>query len=156
MTSPATPQPTESKSVLRYDNLLVSSRGFTEAHREKVVIFAPAAEIEEVRLKFGKSDHRPITSMAVGGILAVLGIYSLVELFIAPALFRYEIGLAAFGLIGCSMIYDALKKRYFFEVQKKKGHARLVFSGKAQLSEIQEFCRSVRETYPSYIIIEEI
>jgi hypothetical protein len=45
------------------------------------------------------------------------------------------------------MIFDTLKKRYFFEVHKKKGTCRLVLSKKAQKKDVQDFCDKVRLIY---------
>jgi hypothetical protein len=118
-----------------------------ETDARKVVIFVPAVEIDRVILKFGRSDHRPILTMSIGVVLALIGILGLSEFIVAPRGFRYELGMVAFGLIGGSMIFDALKKRYFFEVHKKKGTCRLVLSKNAQKKDIQDFCEKVRLFY---------
>jgi hypothetical protein len=77
----------------------------------------------------------------------LVGVFGLVEFFAAPRGYRYELAMVAFGLIGCSLIFDALKKRYFFEVLKKKGTCRLVFSKHVQKNDLQEFCQKVRTFY---------
>ncbi|MDD5140488.1 MAG: zinc ribbon domain-containing protein [Verrucomicrobiales bacterium] len=137
----------EAKPVLKYDNILVSSRGIAEVHAKRVMIFVPTPEINRVTLKFGRSDHYPILTLSIGIALALVGIFGLTELFEAPRGFRYELGMIAFGLIGGSMIFDTLKKRYFFEVHKRKGVCRLVLSKNAQEKDIQDFCDKVRLTY---------
>jgi hypothetical protein len=47
--------------ILKYDNLLVSSRGITETDGSKVILFVPSAEIESIEVKFGRSDHSPFS-----------------------------------------------------------------------------------------------
>jgi len=61
--------------------------------------------------------------------------------------YRYEIGMMAFGAIGGTIIFDALKERYFLEVHLKNDVRRLVFSKQAQKSEIDDFCRQVSAIY---------
>ena len=147
---PATETP-----VLKCDHMVASSRGIAEAHGKKVVIFVPAAEINRIILKFGRSEHRPIVSLTAGAILSLLGVFGLVDLFLAPRGIRYELGLMALGAIGVSMIFDALKQRYFLEVSKNQAISRLVFSKQAQLKDIREFCHEVRTIY-KHDITEDI
>lgn len=141
---PPTP---EAKPVLKCDNIVVSSRGMAENHGKKLIIFVPAAEIERVTLKFGRSDHRPALSLAIGGGLALAGVFGLVQFFLAPRGYRYELGLLAFGIVGGSMIFDTMKEGYFLEVDKKKGMCRLVFSKNAQKKDIDDFCKQVDAVY---------
>jgi hypothetical protein len=110
----------DDKPILKYDNILISSRGMAETHAKKVVIFVPAAEVDRVTLKYGRSDHRPILTMSIGIVLALFGIFGLIELAEAPGGIRYELAMVAFGLVGGSMIFNTLKQRFFFEVQKRK------------------------------------
>jgi predicted RNA-binding Zn-ribbon protein involved in translation (DUF1610 family) len=114
---------TDDKPILKYDNILVSSRGKAETHAKKVVIFVPAVEIDRITLKYGRSDHRPILTMSIGTALTLFGVFGLIELAEAPRGIRYELGMGAFGLVGGSMIFDTLKRRLFFEVQKRKACA---------------------------------
>ena len=137
----------EDKPVLRCDNILVSPRGITENTGKKVVIFIPADDIERITVNFGRSDHRPIISISIGTVFALVGVFGLVEFFVAMRGYRYELGMVAFGLIGGSLIFDALKQRFFFEVYKMKGICRLVFSKHAQKTDIQDFCKKVRTIY---------
>jgi hypothetical protein len=137
----------EDKPVLRCDNILVSPRGIAETAGKKVVFFIPTNDIERIVVNFGRSDHRPIISISIGAVLALVGIFGLVEFFIATRGYRYELGMVAFGLIGSSLIFDALKKRYFLEVYKKKGTCRLVLSKHAKKTDIQDFCQKVRSIY---------
>jgi len=138
---------TEATPVLKCDNILVSSRGMTETMANKVVIFVPTAEIDRISLKFGRSDHRPMVSLSLGIILASVGIYGLIYLVLAPRGYRFEIAMMFFGAIGGTIIFDTLKKRYFFEVYKKSGNCRLVFSRQARLKDIQDFCDQIRTVY---------
>jgi hypothetical protein len=140
-------QSTEGKPVLKYDNVIVSPRGITEADGNKIVVFVPAIEIERITIKFGRSEHRPIVSLSIGIILALIGLFGLVEIFWATRGWRYEIGMMLLGAIGGTLIFDTLKQRYFLEVQKKAGINRLVFSKHAQKIEIQDFCSKVRTIY---------
>jgi hypothetical protein len=139
--------PSTETPVLKCDNLVVSSRGIAEAHGKKVIIFVPAAEIGRISLKFGRAEHRPIASLVFGSVLTLLGVFGLVEMFLAPKGIRYELGMVAFGVIGASLIFDALKERYFLEVSKNQAIRRLVFSKQAQLKDIREFCGQVRAIY---------
>jgi len=144
-------QSTEDAPILRYDNILVSPRGVTEVHDKKIVLFVPSAEINNMILKFGRSEHRPIVSMLIGILFILIGIYGLVYLFLAPAAFRYEIGMLLFGVMGDSIVFDALKKRYYLEVYKTKGMCRLVFSKNAKLKDIQDFFGKIRGVYKHQI-----
>jgi hypothetical protein len=137
----------EDKPVLRCDNILVSSRGVAETAGKKVVIFVPTNDIERISVNFGRSDHRPIITISIGAIFALVGVFGLIEFFVATRGYRYELGMVAFGLIGASLIFDALKKRYFLEVHKKKGTTRLVLSKHTQKTDIQDFCEKVRTIY---------
>jgi hypothetical protein len=130
----------DDKPILKYDNILVSSRGMTETEAKKVLIFVPAAEIRRITLKYGRADHRPILTMSIGIGITLFGIFGLIELIEAPRGFRYELGMVAFGLVGGSMVFDSLKHRFFFDVQKKKGMCRLVVSKNVQKKDIQDFC----------------
>ena len=133
--------------ILSYDTIVVSPRGITEAHGRRAVLFVPAAEIDGIALKFGRSDHRPIFSMTVGVVLLAVGVFGLVEIFLAPKGYRYELGMIAFGAIGGSLIFDTMKQRYFLEVRSRQGPIRLVFSKQAQRKEIQDFCAKVEAVY---------
>ena len=144
-------QTTEDTQILRYDNILVSKRGITEVHDKKVVLFVPSAEIDHVILKFGRSEHRPIVSLSIGIIMTLVGIYGLTYLILAPAGFRYETGMIVLGAISGTIIFDALKKRYFLEVYKIKGMCRLVFSKNAKLNDIQDFFVKIRAIYQHQI-----
>jgi hypothetical protein len=146
---------TEGPPILKCDNLIVSPRGVTEAHARKVILFVPAAEINRITLKFGRSDHRPVFTATMGILLSLAGIFGLVELILAPRGLRYELAMITLGVIGGSMIFDSLKQRYFFEVAKNNDMCRLVFSRRAQLNDIREFCQQVRTHY-KHEITEEV
>jgi len=148
-------QPTEENQSLRCDNIVVTPRGIAETCGKKIMIFVPATEVERITLKYGRSDHRPVFSLSVGVIFALVGVFGLIEFIIATRGYRYELGMVAFGIIGGSLIYDALKQRYFLEVQSSKGTRRLVLSKKAQISDIRTFCQSVRTIY-KYDITEAV
>jgi hypothetical protein len=145
----------DEKATLKYDNVVVTSRGMAETYGKKIVIFVPAAEIDRVTLKFGRSDHRPIFSMTVGIVFALIGVGGIVEFFLAMGGYRYELGMVALGIIGGSMIFDTLKERYFPEIDKKTGLCRLVFSKSAKRDEVVEFCNKVRTTY-NYQINDDV
>jgi hypothetical protein len=55
--------------------------------------------------------------------------------------------MAAFGVVGGSMIFDTLKQRFFLEVQKKKDVSRLVLSKNAKKKDFQDFCQQLRSIY---------
>ena len=137
----------DEKPVLKYDNIIVSSRGITETDGKKVVIFVPADEIENIALKFGRPEHRPALSLSIGIIFTLIGLFGLFEIFWATRGWRYEIGMMLLGAIGASLIFDTLKERYFLEVKKKNGAGRLVFSKKAQKDAIEKFCWEVKTVY---------
>ena len=139
--------------VLRCNNIIISSQGFTEADGDVRVLFVPAAQIDHCILKFGRADHRPVISLALGIILSIVGILGLFFLILTPRGLRYELGMIAIGLVGGSLVFDAVKKRFFLEVHHKKGISRLFFSKKAKLSDIQGFCQKVSTVY-SYRIVE--
>ena len=138
---------TEAKPVLRYDNLLFSARGISEVHGKKLILFIPAAEIEHLELKFGRSEHRPLVSLAIGIGFTLIGGFGLVYLCLAPRAFRYELAMMVFGCIGGTIIFDVLKQRYFIEVRRPKGLGRLVFSKNARPEGLREFCRQVETVY---------
>jgi len=135
------------KPVLKCENMVVSMRGFTETDGKKVVIFVPANEIDRIILKFGRPEHRPLVSLTIGIICALIGLFGLLEIFWATRVWRYEIGMMVLGVIGVSLIFDTLKQRYFLEVHKKNGTSRLVFSRKAQKDALENFCREVKTVY---------
>ena len=137
----------EEKPVLRCDNILVAPRGIAETHGKKAVIFVPTGEIGRITLKFGRPEHRPIVSMSIGIVLALVGVFGLLEFVAVPRGYRYELGMVVLGAIGGSLIFDVLKQRYFLEVNQRKGTRRLVFSKKAQKKEIDDFCKDVRTIY---------
>ena len=121
-------QTPESKEILKYDKYLwFLPQGIAEAAGKKAVIFVPAAEIEHITLHYGKSDHRPMVSIALGVVFIVVSVFGLVEFVIAPRGYRYELAMVALGLIGGSFINDALKQRFFLEVHGKNGARRLIF-----------------------------
>jgi len=137
----------ENSPALRYDNILASSRGLTETQSKKVVLFIPKSDIARIDLKFGRSSHRPLLTLILGAIFVPIGLYGIIDFFLRPAGLRYEMGMAAFGLIGGSLIFDTLKKRYFFEVCHSKGISRLVFTKKADLQSILEFCAKATDVH---------
>lgn len=137
----------EEKPVLRYDNILLSTRGIAETHGKKAVIFVPATEIEGITLKFGRPEHRPLVALFIGGVFGLVGVAGLIEFFLAPRGYRYELGMIFFGAIGATIIFDALKERHFLDVQMKKDVRRLVFSKRAQKKDIDDFCSQVRTIY---------
>ena len=132
---------------MRYDNILVSERGIAETHGNKVVIFVNAAEVERIAVRFGRPDHRPMVTLSIGIILALVGVFGLVEFFVATRGYRYELAMVAFGLIGASLIFDAVKKRHYLEVYRKKDTRRLVLSKAALKKELDDFCSKVRDVY---------
>jgi hypothetical protein len=148
-------QSSEENQNLKYDNILVTPGGLTEVDSKKVMIFVPAAEIDRIIVKFGRSDHRPIVSLSIGVILALVGVFGLGEFIVATRGYRYELGMMAFGLIGASFIHETLKERYFLEVKTPKGTRRLVLSKNAQKSDLHTFCENIRTIY-KYDITETI
>ena len=146
---------TGEQTTLRYDTIAATPRGIAETHRNKIVIFVPAGEINRITLKFGRSDHRPALSMSIGILLALVGVWGLIGCFNPAKENRYYLGLVALGIFGGSIIFDTLKKRYFLEVDKKGDLCRLVFSKKAKKSEIDEFCNKVRTKY-KYEITDDV
>jgi len=145
-------EPNDERPVLKYDNIVVAPRGIAETYGRKLSIFVPAAEINRITLKYGKSDHRPIVSMVIGTLLALIGMAGIILFFVSPAGFRYELGMVFFGIIGGSIIFDTLKERYFLEIEGSKGLNRLVLSKNAKRSDIDEFCNKVRPTYKYQIM----
>jgi hypothetical protein len=148
-------QTTDAAPILKCRNVVASPRGLAEGDGRKAIIFVPAGEVTRIILKYGNPEHRPIVSLLIGGVLGLLGLAGLVELFLAPRGLRYELGMIVFGLIGGSLIFDATKKRYFLEVHKAKGDSRLVFSREASRQEVQDFCEKVRNAY-KYDISESL
>ena len=142
------------KEVLKYDSIVVSPRGIAETSGKKVVVFVPAGDIERITLNYGRSDHRPIVSMSIGIVLAIVGVCGLIEFIIAPRGYRYEVGMMTFGAIGGSLIHDALKQRFYFEVSNKKGTRRLILSKHAKRGDIEDFCNKIRSIY-KYEIADE-
>ena len=148
-------QPPENKETVKCDNIVVSPRGIAESSGKKVVIFVPWADIERITLNYGKSDQRPIVSISLGVVFAIVGVVGLIEFALAPGGYRYELAMIAFGLIGASFINDALKQRYFLEVNSKKGARRLILTKHAEQIAVQEFCNKVRTIY-KYEIADQV
>jgi len=146
--------PSQNATVQRYDNLLASARGLTETHGKKVVLFIPKADITRIDLRFGRSGHRPLLTLLLGTILVPIGVYGVVDLFLRPAGLRYEMAMAAFGLIGGSLIFDTLKQRYFLEVFHGRETSRLIFSGNATQEQVRAFCARAAETH-GYAITDQ-
>jgi len=144
----------EAATVLRCDNLLASARGLTETQSKKLVLFIPKTGITHIDLKFGRSSHHPFLIFALGAAFVPIGIYGIIDFFIRPAGLRYEMAMAAFGLIGGSLIFDTLKKRFFFEVHHSKKISRLVFTKNANLKDILEFCVQATKVH-SYFITDK-
>jgi len=145
----------ETRPILKFDNLVVAPRGISEVCAGKVMVFVPTSEIGRVTLKFGRSDNRPTLTLAMGLGLAAAGVAGLFEFAIAPGGYRYELGLVALGAVGGSLIFDTLKKRFFLEIQKKRGVCRLVLSKNTRKAAVQEFCRQIRTVYQYEITILE-
>jgi len=137
----------EVQPILKCDNIRVSPRGISEVQANREVVFVPVSEIDRLILRFGRSDHRPVVTLAIGLVLSVAGIFGLYQFTVAPAGLRYELGLTAMGVIGASLIFDTLKQRFFFEVHKKRGVRRLVLTKEARKEELQDFCNQVRSVY---------
>jgi hypothetical protein len=145
--------PNNEKEVLKY-NIVVSPRGMAEAHGKKAVIFVPASEINRITLKFGRAEHRPIVSISIGAVLALVGLFGLDIFFTGKKGNRYDLGLVALGIIGGSLIFDALKQRYFLDVEKNKDSARLIFSKNAERNGVGDFCKKIKDVY-GYSITDE-
>lgn len=135
------------KPVLKCSNIVVSARGLAETHGKKIVIFVPAGEIGRITLRFGRAEHSPIFSVTVGAALGLVGVWGLIKFFLAPGGYRYELAMVVLGIIGGSMIFDTFRERYFFEIDKKQGMCRLVFSKNAQRRDIDELCDKIRTVY---------
>ena len=142
----------EEKPVLKCDNIVISPRGIAETHGNKVVLFVPAADIDGITLKFGNAEHRPVVSLSIGVVLALIGLFGLFEFFTVPRGYRYELAMMALGAFGVSIIFDSLKQRYFLEVNKKKDVCRLIFSKHVQKKEIDDFCVQVTAQYNWQIV----
>ncbi len=119
----------------------------TEVHGKRIAVFVPAAELQQVSLQFGRSEHRPLVSISIGIVFALVGLCGLIYLILAPAGYRFESGMIAMGLIGGSLIHDATKQRFFLEVSAKKAVSRLVFSKHAQLKDIQALCHQAKAAF---------
>lgn len=146
----------ESLPSLRYDNLVASPRGLGEAHRNKIVLFVRATEIEQILLRFGHSSHRPVLSTIVGLIFLPIGLYGLYECLFTLGGLRYEIALIGLGIIGGSLVHDTLKRRFYLEVHHRKSHtARLICSRKATVTEVRGYCTKVSEAF-HYQITDKI
>jgi hypothetical protein len=148
-------QTSEEASVLKCNNIVISTRGLAEVDGKKIILFVPKDEVNQITLKYGKAEHNPIISLVIGIILALVGLAGLVELILAPRGLRYELGMMFFGFIGGSLLFDSMKQRYFFEILRIKGRCRLVFSKKTTLPEIRDFCQKVQTTY-NYKVLENL
>ena len=123
-------QTTDAAPILKCQNVVASPRGLAEGDGRKAIVFVPAAEVNRVVLRFGNPEHSPIVSLAIGSILALLGLAGLVELFLATRGWRYETGMIFFGLIGGSLIFDATKSDIISKCIKPKAISALSFPGK--------------------------
>lgn len=148
-------QSTEEKPTLKCDHIVMAQRGIAEVHGRKTILFVPAEEITRIKLRFGRPEHRPMVSISIGLILAVTGVWGVYLFFAGNKGNRYYLGLVAIGIIGGSLIFDALKQRYFLEVENKKGMCRLVFSKDVKSGDIADFCNKIKTSY-NYEVIDEI
>jgi len=115
--------------------------------KDKWAITREEHQIIRVTLKYGRSDDRPIFTMSIGIGLSLVGTFGLIEMVVASGGIRYELAMAAFGIVGGSMIFDTVKQRFFLEVQKKKDVSRLVLSKNAKKKDFQDFCQQLRSIY---------
>ena len=129
----------EAQPILKCDNILVSPRGIAEVHGNKVMVFVPASGIDRITLRFGRSDHHPVLSLSIGLALAVAGMGGLYWFVVSPGGWRYELGLAAMGVIGGSVVFDTMKQRFYFEVHKRSGARRLILSKQLKNSRCETF-----------------
>ena len=153
---PHSMKPPEDKPTLTCENIVVAPRGIMEVQSKKIINLVPTSEIDRLTLKFGRSSLHPVLAIITGGTLSLVGVFGVAALIMAPREYSVELALVLLGMIGGFMLAEALKTRFFLDVEQKKGFCRLVFSKHAELKDIREFCEQVKTVYRYKIADESV
>jgi len=149
-------KPPEDKPTLKCDNIVVAPRGIMEVQSGKIINLVPTSEIDRLTLKFGRPSLYPVGTIVVGSAVTLAGGYGVAALIVAPQAYRVELGLVVLGIVGIFMLAQAQKTRFFLDVEQKKGFCRLVFSKRAEMKDVREFCDQVKTVYRYKITDESV
>jgi hypothetical protein len=135
------------------ENILVSERGVFEVQAGKQIDGVTRRDIEAIRVGYASAANRPILEGIIGAALSVLGIKGILLCYVSLKGLLHYVILIVLGVIGASMLWDVLKRRYVLYVRARTGRThKLSFSVGAYPADIEIFFKKVRERFGLEII----
>jgi hypothetical protein len=131
----------QSSPSLSFLNITASEKGLSEFNGGRRIIFIPKKQIQSIEFKSGSLAERPLAQAIFGLLLLTAlgfaGIYLLIENSVYGL--RWGLGFLLFGGLGGFMLYEALRKGYFFQVTSSNDSRKLVVKGKIRKEDLSEF-----------------
>jgi len=144
------PEPIKTKSIY-IDNEIFS--GVQDGRRYATV---DRNSIDAIYLKYGAASKHPVAQLIIGFILIGIGCYPILGVIRmltegGLTISSYFIGALLSLPIGCAVVFDLIKKQYFFEVMHKCGREIIVLTG-STADEISEITSCAFEKFGYSII----
>jgi hypothetical protein len=126
-----------------YLNIAFSPKGVAEYAGKRCVVFIPRDDIRRIECKTGSRADRPLVQSIAGTVLCGLGLLGLRFYINAGLAFlRWEAGFVVFGGLGTWLLWEVFDKGRYLLVDSSKGNRKLVFAGKIDPAELDEFMRN--------------
>lgn len=133
-------------STLRYLTVQFSQEGVAEMNGAKRALFIPQQDIRRIELQSGSGAERPVLQTVVGLIMAGLGVVGLKALWNwfqgSGVLTEIQIGIAFFLFPGSWLLWSVFRRRTFLWVTTATGTRKILFRGKIDAADLQEFLES--------------
>lgn len=132
---------------LEFDGIRFEKEKISNIQDGRAFLQTKRPDIALVYIKHGFLAHRPILQSIFGVTLILPGIYALyysILSLINGAFSRYQICFAFLFFLGLWIVYDALKRGYYLEIQLKTGYTKMTFHKKKSKSELNQLIKEVK------------
>ena len=136
--------PTGASERLSYLNITFSDKGVAEFSGKRCVVFISRDDVRRIESKVGSRAERPLVQGMAGLVMSGLGVVGLRMLIrVGVAFLRWEAGFIVFGGLGAWLLWETFDKRSYLLVDCSREKRKLVFHGKTNPVELEQFLREV-------------
>ena len=134
--------PTATPDRISYLNITFSDKGVAEFSGKRCVVFIPRDTVRRIETRIGSRAEKPLVQGIAGLVLCGLGLVGL-RMFVnvGVAFLRWEAGFVVFGALGTWLLWETFDKRPYLLVDCSVEKRKLVFHGKTNPLELEQFLR---------------
>jgi hypothetical protein len=147
---------TNGPEPIEYLSVRISGSSVAEMDGASPAVELPGKDIERLELMYGVAAERPAVQLILGAILMLTGVFP-VRTIVAwvkegGTLDVLHLGILVFAMLGALLIKGVFTKRHFLRVVTATDARKVVFRGKVEETQLVEFLRKARESFPYSII----